>query len=528
MTRTPLIPGSIILGQKGDKGDKGDPGAMRFLDKAAPALTDLADGEWTVTRDPATGETRIWQRTGAVVLDVTGRLYAARFGVIGDTGADQGPALRRALVAAQLRGATLILPSGVMTIGPDALDPEALLRITKPMSLVGDGRASVLLPMATAGSRAVVMLKPDTNGGGIRGAVLRGFAIGVLGVTRYGGDGILLDTTNTNGFIAKLLVENVGVADAGPGNYAIRHLNDPGANPNGGLFATTFRDNDLFGGLKFVQTGDSNNIERNIISGSNTGVYYEAIVGAATHRIEGNNITAAGGAIYVKGGQQVKIVANQLEQVVDYTGSSANPAVVVVDGASDWVVRDNNINAYDRVDCVYAVNNARFGQLGPNTATYADTHVLFKAVGAPQNAVERQHVDVIYGGVSRAASRVSVDAASPTYGVFQQLSLQNGWVGGPDPTYRQGLFWMPMTDGSIRFAGTIADGTMTPGTIVALLPTAFAPTMPLRFTAASIDGAIAWGTSILTIDQYGAITTQAMQGNVLVQLDGVTVQAHNP
>ncbi|CAO4150990.1 Right handed beta helix domain-containing protein [Methylorubrum thiocyanatum] len=459
------------------------------------------------------------------------QLYAINFGVIPGV-ADSGPAMRRAMIRAQALGARLILPPGVINVC-GGTDPEALLRIELFMDLVGTSQKSRIQPCADAGNRAVLLIKPLASKGGIRGAVLRDFSIGTLGSTRNGGDGIKIDTTNKEGFVAKLLVENLGIASRGTGYYAIHHVNNPDAatgNRTGGLFGSTFRDSDFFGGMKFEQTGDSNNIERNIIAGPNEGIYYNAIEGAATARIVGNNITATGDTIVIDGGQQARILENQLEAVGTYTGGRSQPAVITVIGATDVVIRNNNMNCYTRADAVAALSGAKSVRVEPNTVTYAANKVLFRAVASPGNIVERQAYETIGGRPATGRALVSVDAASPTFGVWQQLTTLNKWIPGNNADFRQGLWWMPLTDGTVRLSGTIMGGAVTPGTPLATFPAGFRPSdRALRFSGmaymANVVNGPAWGMGVYIVDGRGNITIQSLPplaAGSFLQFDGST------
>jgi hypothetical protein len=463
------------------------------------------------------------------------QLYAVNFGVIPGA-ADSGPALRRAMTRAQALNARLILPPGVINVC-GGTDPEALLRIELFMDLVGTSQKSRIQPCADAGNRAVLLIKPLASNGGIRGAVLRDFSIGIPGVARNGGDGIKIDTTNKEGFVAKLLVENLGIASRGAGYYAIHHVNNPDAatgNRTGGLFGSTFRDSDFIGGMKFERTGDSNNIERNVIAGPNEGIYYNAVGGAATARIVGNNITATGDTIVIDGGQQARILENQLEAVGTYTGGRSRPAIVTVIGATDVVIRNNNMNCYTRADAVAAVSGANGVRVEPNTVTYAADKFLFRAVASPGNIVERQAYETIGGSPATGRALVSVDAASATFGVWQQLTTLSKWVAGSDTGFRQGLWWMPLTDGTIRLSGTIMGGTVAPGTPIATFPAGFRPSdRALRFSGmaymANLANGTAWGMGIYLVDGKGNLTIQslpALAAGSFLQFDGSTFSIH--
>ena len=102
---------------------------------------------------------------------LSNEIYAVNFGVVADDGIDDGPALRKALRFAQIRGARLRLPPGVITVCPDPDEAEALLRVTSLVEIAGASRGSRIEPCAAAGNRAVILIKPLADSGGIRGAV---------------------------------------------------------------------------------------------------------------------------------------------------------------------------------------------------------------------------------------------------------------------------------------------------------------------------------------------------------------------
>lgn len=460
-------------------------------------------------------------------------IYAANYGVVGGTGADQGPALRLALAAAQAVNGTLVLPPGVITIAPDPSDTDALLRITALVNIRGASRSTALSPTAAAGTRAVLLVKPTANGGGIRGMVLRDFAIGTpLGAIRSGGDGIRLDTTNTNGFIAKPLIENVQIADAGAGIYAIHHVNTVAANVTGGLFGATIRESDLFGGTKFENTGDSNNLERNIITGANRGIEVALISGAATFRIEGNNITSSGGSVAVRGGTQVKIVRNQLEQPFAFTGTAGEEALVVLDGSVDCEIDGNNANAYDRVSVALFKNGATRNRLGPNSVIYSASNFLAKLVGAPNNTIAPQISDLInIGGTSVGAARgvplISADTASlpvrGSNGVWSTLTLSSSWVAGTDANYDQGV-QVRVAEGRVWLRGTIKGGTSAVNDPVAQLLGGMYPAKAKRLDV-DVLTASGWQRGVLYVDTVGTIRVSAQgSGAFPTPLAGATVQ----
>lgn len=473
---------------------------------------------------PSAGAGAISRALSAILAN---DIYAANWGVVPGDGLDDGPALRAALAAAQARGARLILPPGVINVCTVAGDAEALLRITSLVEIVGVSRLSRIEPCAAAGTRSVILVKPLANGGGIRGLALRNFSIGSLGDTRSGGDGIRFDTTSTNAFIAKSLIQNVAVADAGAGKYAFRHIHDPAASETGGLFGATIQDSELWGGLKFYKTGDSNNVERNIITGSNAGIDYEAISGAAMHRFVGNNITSAGGSIVLRNTAQAKVLQNQLEAALAYTG--AESALIVLDNVSDSEVSENNANGYDKVDIVLAKNGSIRNTISSNSTTYstAQSKVLFRAIASPGNTLGRQRSDVNQDtGVARSRPLLSLDASSsPTAGVFQQLALGTGWDIGGDVNFYQGLFVTLLPNGTVQFRGSTGIKSGTTDSTIAVLPPAYRPGKAIRVAAKAYIDANSWGLAVFTIDVSGNIIVQSVPNKSLIQWDDVSFSA---
>ncbi|TFZ55892.1 hypothetical protein E4V01_20455 [Methylorubrum sp. Q1] len=469
-------------------------------------------------------------------------IYAADYGVTANDGKDDTLALQTAINVTQTSKGRLILPGGTINVC-DTSDPEALVRITSIMELQGAGRGTRIEPCPAAGNRSVILVKPLVAAGGIRGLIMRDFAIGELGTTRAGGDGIRFDTTNLNGFIAKPLVENVGIADAGAGKYAIHHINNPNAatgNYNGGLFGGTFQNSDLWGGVKFYKTGDSNNILRNIMTGSNPGIEYEGIEGAATHVIEGNNITSTAGGIIVRNTIQAKIVRNQTESYHPQTGPDG--ALIVLDGTHDSEVRENNANAYDRVDVVSLKNGSSGNTVADNVVTYgsATGKVLARLVNAPNNTIGRQRSDndclrqPPLAGQSedrltftpRVRHLLSINAGSyPTLGAFQPLTLDASWLPGSDPAFYQGLAVSLKPDGDVIFRGTIASSaTQSPGAPVTTLPQAYRPAKAIRIGADMLipGSPSTWGRAIFIVDETGGVFVQSAPNTTLIQFDSTT------
>lgn len=102
--------------------------------------------------------------------------------------------------------------------------------------------------------------------------------------------------------------------------------------------------------VSLARSGDSISFLDNTVHGPGIGIYSEGVPGAAMQVYERNNVTAEGGAFYLKNCAQWRIVKNQTEQLNDHTG--ADSAQIVVENSFDGTIEDNNINTHGKCNGV--------------------------------------------------------------------------------------------------------------------------------------------------------------------------------
>lgn len=105
----------------------------------------------------------------------------------------------------------------------------------------------------------------------------------------------------------------------------------------------------------------------------------------------------------------------------------------------------------------------------------------------------------------RAARRI---AATVDLTPWQDLPLANEWTpanGWQTPQFRQQI------DGAVQCRGSATPGTLTDGTVLAILPPAYAPPAQLEFR---VGGGTATAAADLYVAADGTITIQAMTGTI--------------
>lgn len=205
----------------------------------------------------------------------------------------------------------------------------SLIQITHPVIFKGDGIQRTFLSVRSDVGASTDIISIAGATGGIVGAVVSDMTIQPVSGTP-GRNGINIDTTSF--IVSNSEISRVRIAQLGGRAIA---SNNPITNIDG-FFTSTIRDCVLFGGINLVFAGDSINIERNVLTGTNAGVELSAAHSqsdpsnqAKLLRIVGNNITSAGGAVVIHSGTQVKIFQNNIESVVATT--EAHSALIDID-----------------------------------------------------------------------------------------------------------------------------------------------------------------------------------------------------
>ncbi len=495
-------------------------------------------------------------QSGAMTLDVTAPLQAA-------------------ITACGNLGRILWLPQGYYLVTDAAAVGGYCLKVTRPITIIGEGFYSAIVPKSTVGSTAdTLVIEPSPLYFGK--SLLQNFTIGNPNTgSRYGNGGVALVTNVAGSNAPKFTMRDMAIYQGSyaSGGHAFRHVNTPANNVNGGMYGACIENCILQGGVRLESSGDSNVFQKNIVSGTNIGFYWSLIAGASCLNIEYNNITATGGAFKGDLGPRTVIRHNNIEMA---SGAGSNGAIADFNGANGVsyqcvfesnhiaafgtstvtaCVRVKNMNGMDigkntflsgAASLVTAINivdgSAQNVRVHPNTYNGAFTVAAYNA--GTTYAVGDYVSKIGYNWISLQAGNIGhtpetsptwwqltsgpkiLDAGQGTCGVIKPLpALQNSWV------YYGSSRSFPLMykdcNGVVHLQGAISTGTATAGTTLLSLPVGFRPKLLLPFTVYNVGG-VTNGLGNVFVYGTGAgageVTIQN-GGNTLLSLDGISFLA---
>jgi hypothetical protein len=434
------------------------------------------------------------------------------YGAKGDGVTNDAPAFQAA-VNAMTNGSVLYIPPGDYLF--TGTGPELLL-ITKAISMIGSGDASRIIIGPSVPSTTDIIHVVPVSGVNTSLMYFGNFRIWSCSATiSYGRHAIHLDCTDPNAHINNLMIERIDVFNVG-GN-AIKLTNPTGTDA---FYASTIQDSMLKGGINLERSGDSNNILRNLITGSNPGITMSTVPGSAITIIEGNNITAQGGAISITGANQIQIRNNQIEQTLTY--NSDKDANVYLKDCDTCQVVGNNLNAHNLVsfnirlagNCnnILIDGNYMYQPKLQHVAMDSNT-VIGTVIGKngrffDVNLIEKDFPIVLNNGVK-------------TVGVPVSITLGTG-VTNADTVN----FWPASVkkypDGHCELYGSVNVTNTTSGANVATIPAGYRPITKSKYVVASSFAGTTPGATTLAIDPTGNLNIAfAPSGTTRINLDGV-------
>ena len=489
---------------------------------------------------------------------------------------DVAAPLQAAITACGNLGRNLWLPQGYYLVTDAASVGGYCLSITRPITIVGEGFYSAIVPKSTVGSTAdTIVIAPSASYMGK--FLLTNFTIGNLNTgSRYGNRGVALVTTTAGSNAPKFTMRDMAIyqgTHAG-GGLAFEHANNMTNNPNGGMYGGLIENCILQGGVYLNGSGDSNVIQKNIISGSNIGINYSLVSGASCLNIEYNNITATGGALKGDLGPRTVVRHNNIEMP---SGAGSNGAIVDFNGGNgvsyQCSFEQNHISAFGTATVTFAVRvkNMNGMDIGKNTFlsgvaslvtainivdgsaqnvrvhpnTYGATYFTPAAyAGGTTYAAGAYVTSVGYNWVSLSAGNIGhTPESSPTFWTLTSgPKILDGGVGTcgvikPLPALQNSWAWFGSVrafphmykdcNGVVHLHGAISGGTATPGTTICVLPTGFRPKLLPFFSVYSTGGATAGlGTAgIFGVGTGGGDLVIWTGGNTLFALDGISFLA---
>jgi hypothetical protein len=355
---------------------------MRSLLLIAPLLLGAAQstgkvsptGDVSASRVTATGSTtaRAEKDRWADVVNVKD------FGAVGDGVADDTAAIQAAITATPY-GGTCFLPKGTYRLEGTG---TTLLTIPRVMRFGGASMLGATLSVGPTVPNTTDVLTMSAGAGNHQGLRLENFSI-LPASGAPGRNGIVFDVETAGWAWSRVLIDHVFVrARAGRAVYV--------KNPNldhDAFYTSTIRDSHLEGGVYLLGGGDSINILANTLTTASSalaaglGAGVEAVLlsdadaglgDAKMLVIEGNNITASGGAVWVRAGTQPKILHNNIELYYGPTAQT-NKALIDIDGDATHIIEAPEIvgNHFGptthSVNWMVRLNYARRGAVRDNT-----------------------------------------------------------------------------------------------------------------------------------------------------------------
>lgn len=351
--------------------------------------------------------------------------------------------------------------------------------IVAPVSISGKGGVfSAFNPHGLTDSQDFLTFNPSTDVTGMR---LSDFAVhNPSNGTRTGRAAVFVNTLGANKNVSLMKVSGLLVGESGgPGFY---HLNDYAVNINGGFFASHLDGNSFKGGIKLENTGDSNNITHNILTGSNIGVDASFVPGASLLEVQANNIANSGGAIRLENGSRPRILGNNIENYAPGSVARNNAAVVNLTGNSGTifggVIKENLVSAFGTSDAtvLIRVRNTQGILIEDNVLLNGSAATIGIDIGADCANI-RVGANTFGPGVTTPV----LDNGRGTMGVLKTATLQNGWV--KFSSVQSPLQFIKSLEGIVHVSGIIKGGTTTNGTLLTTFPEGFLPAKIMRFMA---------------------------------------------
>ena len=341
--------------------------------------------------------------------------------------------------------------------------------------------------------------------------------------------------------------------------YAVSCFNSTYLNTNG-LFLTDIDLCEFVGGFYSDGHGDTTRIANSVFIGQNRGIEIEMLPisaggGASSNlSIINNNITATGGAIFIRNGRNVMIESNNIEQLTDFSGNYCIQLNNLdnVYGVS-WV-RGNKIEPNDPASKCGGISMYRCKRTiveGNQIGTSAKTGGVTISVAM----TECSDINIFYNNlyitdncwgvyVTSGCTNVSykpgkiwtfnsnyievVDEGVGTKGVFKTPTFENSWTNASGTIYQVARF-VKRDEGDVLLEGVLASGTLTDNTPMFTLPSGFRPAKRLTFIAPCFTSGGVHGQVVVRIDPDGTVRMRnaSTGGSELLELSlcGITFNA---
>jgi hypothetical protein len=427
-------------------------------------------------------------------------------GAVANDGKDDTKSIQRALDAA--KGGLLFIPGGTWNISASNATESLLWRYPTHIVCSGIGSSILAVSATVATTTDVIRLNPEVTGEAEFGWSIEGCRIKpVSGNPARDGFFIDLDGERSE-FLAKFTMRGTWIGPFSRRAFAV-NKSGPGLD---GFFTSTIEDSGFSGSgstdyiVYLNRSGDSISISRTSIAGGGVGIYTAPVAGAAQQVFEDLNITSDSGAIYAKGGTQLRVRGGQYEQTVP---SRSGNAMITLDDATEAEISGVNLNGHDFASNIElkgrAARNRVFGCVMSASATAGREHFILGQHVGPRNDIGLLRNSYFVDGRLVAAPAITNSATTVQIGLWTELGLHNSWMPVADKDFDEGLRAVLLPDGMVYLRGEIAPGDTAAGTIIAVLPPEMRPLGKIRRISAEKLRESLWAPVIFNISPQGEV-----------------------
>lgn len=441
---------------------------------------------------------------------------------------DVTAAIKAAAASLGSGGGTLIFPPGFYGVS-DIDSIGACLQFQYPIHLMGFGPFyTAIVPLAAVSSGTHTLQFSPSTSFNEHVTTVEGLCLGnPNNSTRLGNAGVYCSTLLTGQILPKFTLRGCYICQgSGPGFY---HQNSALNNPGGAMYGAVIENNIIQGGCRFDSTGDSNNVVRNILSGTGIGVFASLVTGvngaSSLLVIDANNITTTQGAIRLLNGSRFCITRNNIEHNTAGAAVNNDSSVISIPGTAatiyGGVIRENLISAFGATDATTLVrlDNLRGTELQSNVLLSGSATTVngFDIHGSCQDV--RVGPNTYDAGVTNKV----VDAGVGTMGVLNTAALQNAWVAFAAGT--SSLKYLKTVDGLVHVSGAIKSGATANNTVLCVLPAGFRPFETIRAQGIFLNAGVPAPCEV-NVDTAGNATINYVTSNVQLNVN-ITFPAAN-
>ncbi len=319
----------------------------------------------TFRQPDATDATFTQSGSGAIQRALSAKLFEypispEDFGAVGDGVTDDRIAVQSAITQAVASGRPLLLKSSY-AVSQAGASPYCLI-VNGAIKILGNGSVAGkpigrIIPMASVGATVNLILLQGTVDDVASGVVIMFVGLG-HDTTPLGQHLIAIDTTNGFYLSSSVIAYNTFFYANG---QAINHDNTAG-DATGGWFASMVFKNQIYTGIKTLNSGSANVISSNWFRGTMAAlpwISWDGIAGSIGPVIT-DNIMEGDGSVKVDGGDMTLIMRNELE--AGSAGAGSNFAIIDINAGSRVIhgttIPDNFINNGGAATLLYHVRLA--------------------------------------------------------------------------------------------------------------------------------------------------------------------------